>query len=360
VKIGILGGGQLARMMAEAAKTLDLEIVCIDPDNTCSATHVTTVHHCSFADTDKIREIFADVDVITYETENLPIADIEKISHYFPMFPNLDALKITQDRLFEKQLFTSLQIATPDYLAINTWEDLETGLNQFGYPCVLKTRRSGYDGKGQAVIKSIEDAESIWPQMQTHTLILEKFIPYEFELSIISARDQQDTIQFYPLTHNSHQNGILRLSLAPYQNSKLEKMAQDYAATILRKLDFVGIMTIEFFCKDDTLIANEIAPRVHNSGHWTIEGAECSQFENHLRAIAGLPLGSTATTCYSAMINCIGQEPRELDRLLQQDGLHYHTYQKAARANRKLGHITLCADTKAALNTLLDHSLPHI
>jgi len=360
MKIGILGGGQLARMMAESAKSLGLEVICIDPDITCSAKFVTEVHHCDFSNIEKILSVFTDISYVTYETENLPIQHIEQLSNHFPIYPGLSALQITQDRLYEKQLLNSLAIPTPEYFPVDSLNDLMNAVDILGYPCVLKTRRNGYDGKGQIVIKNMDDIKKSWEAMPSSELILEKFIAYDFEVSLISVRNKLGETKFYPLTLNQHKNGILRISQAPYHHVDIEEYAQHYAKAILNHFDYVGVMTIEFFCLNDSLIANEIAPRVHNSGHWTIEGAETSQFENHLRAIANLPLGSTHTQQYTAMINCISKEPHDINGLLQIEGLHFYSYGKSARMNRKLGHITICAKRQDRLKDLIDRSLKFI
>ncbi len=357
MKIGILGGGQLARMMAEAAKPLGIQIVCIDPDITCSAKFVTEVHHYHFSDINQIKHIFADVDYVTYETENLPIEHVTALSSHFNLFPSVDALRLTQDRLYEKQLFSSLDIPTTDFFPINSWEDLSNALKIFSTPSVLKTRRNGYDGKGQAIIRNIDDAKKAWDYLSCNELILEEYISYDFEVSQIAVRNKHGEIIFYPLTLNEHQHGILRFSQAPYTNADLEATAQRYTAAILSKFNYVGVMTVEFFCRDGKLCANEIAPRVHNSGHWSIEGAETSQFENHLRAISGLPLGATAPKHFTAMFNCIGKEPDDINSLLKIDGLHYHSYDKAARMNRKVGHITICMNSSDHLTPELKKSI---
>ena len=360
MKIGILGGGQLARMLADAAKKIGIETVCIDPDIECSAKFVTEVLHCKFDEVNQIINIFSDVDCVTYETENLPYAHVEQLAEKLNIVPDINALRITQDRLFEKELFNSLNIPAPEYYAINSWKDLKKAIDCVGFPCVLKTRRSGYDGKGQAIIRSMNDAEFIWKKMHANNLILEKFVPYDFEVSIIAASSKSGDIQFYPLTKNEHQNGILRISQAPYPDKNLETSAQHYARIILERFNYIGVMAIEFFCVNGSLIANEIAPRVHNSGHWSIEGAETSQFENHLRAIVDLPLGSTTTHCYSAMINCIGKHPENLDALRKLEGVQYHSYDKTARDNRKLGHVTICAESIVTLQEILKSSISYL
>ncbi len=360
MKIGILGGGQLARMLALSGYPLGIDFICIDPKMDCSAKNVTKVIHCNFKNIDEINRHFHDVDCVTYETENLPIDCVELISKKYKLLPGIEALRITQDRLFEKFFFKGLSIPTAEYIQVDTWNDLKNAMNIFNFPLVLKTRRNGYDGKGQIVIRNFNKAESAWKLMCTHALIVEKFIPYSFEISLISVRSYSGDIVFYPLTLNQHKNGILRVSEAPYLDDKLKNVAEKCAAEILEKFNYVGVMTIEFFCIDNKLIVNEIAPRVHNSGHWTIEGADVSQFENHLRAISGLPLGSTRTKGFSAMINCIGNKPKKLDALLEIPGLHFHTYGKLPMPNRKLGHITICANRKEELTMNIKKTMNYL
>jgi 5-(carboxyamino)imidazole ribonucleotide synthase len=345
MKVAILGGGQLAAMLAESGKKIGVETLCIDPNTTCSASHVTEVIHDDLKNSQAIHQALADVACMTYETESLPYNQVRKLSKKVPVHPPIHALKITQDRFYEKQMLTSLHIPTPVYHRIRL-DQLRNTVRMMGLPCVLKTRRNGYDGKGQMIIKNDEDITAATETMKNKALILEEFIPFDFEVSLICVRSVTGEIRYYPLTHNTHQNGILRQSIAPYLNKKLELEAQHHANKILSYMNYVGVMTIEFFVKDQSLIANEIAPRVHNSGHWTIEGAKTSQFENHLRAILGMPLGSTETSSFNVMINCIGKEPDNIINLLNNRHIHYHTYHKAPRENRKLAHITICSDSK--------------
>lgn len=344
MKVGVLGGGQLAKMLAVPAQQLNVELVCVDPNEGSCASTVTNVVTASFDDHDSIDKAFADVDCVTFETENLPFAAVEAISKRFKLLPSLDALKVFQDRLLEKDYLNSAGIPTADYINVTSWEDIES----FELPFIIKTRRSGYDGKGQAMVRNLEDAKKAWQELQGQDLIAEKFVPFDFEASIISARNTHGSTAFYPLTHNQHQNGILRLSKAPLDNAKLESLARQYATSLMEKINYVGVMAIEFFCVNDTLVANEVAPRVHNSGHWTIEGAETSQFENHIRAICGMPLGSTNAKGFSAMINIIGTQP-DAYKLSAIPGAHYHWYGKEPRAGRKLGHLTLCAASEDEL-----------
>lgn len=351
MKIGVLGGGQLAKMLAISGYPLGIEVICIDPHVDCCAKQVTKVFHSDFDNMSEVIEHFDDVDCVTYETENLALTSIEWISQRYKLLPEINALKITQDRLYEKNFLRELNIPTVQYTQVESWDELKKFIKMVDYPIVLKTRKNGYDGKGQVIIRNYAEAKNAWQSMDSHALIIEKFIAYDFEVSVISVRSDCGEVLFYPLTLNSHKEGILQLSKAPYQNDKLEIIAQKYALAILKKLNYVGVITIEFFCVNDELLINEIAPRVHNSGHWTIEGAQTSQFENHLRAISGLPLGSTQTKYFSAMINCIGKEPDNINSLLRIPGLHYHSYGKTPKPNRKLGHITLCSDNEQELAT---------
>jgi len=343
MKIGILGGGQLAKMLVLAGYPLGIQIVCIDPNADCCAQPLCPVVHTEFDNIERIHEHFKGVSCVTYETENLPLHAVEKLQEHYTLYPSLEALRITQDRLFEKNFLHSLNIPTAEYHSIDSLQSLDSTAKQLGFPLILKTRRNGYDGKGQVWIKSESDLLPAWKAVSTNDLIIEKIVPFEAEISLIFARNPQGDMVFYPLTLNHHEQGILRLSEAPYDKPELELLAQNNARAIAERLQYVGVMAIEFFYANHQLIVNELAPRVHNSGHWTIEGAVTSQFENHLRAILGLPLGSTTITGYSKMINCIGEEPKDLRTLLSIPHLHFHSYGKSPRAHRKLGHMTICA-----------------
>lgn len=352
MKLGILGGGQLARMMAMSARHLGIEIICINPISDCSASDITTVVAAELTDVEKIKEAFNGVDCVTYETENLPIETLQLLSQQFKVLPEVNCLSIFQDRLLEKNFLQSAGIPTTEYMELTCWQDITNAITQFGFPFIIKTRLSGYDGKGQAVITSLDEAERAWQQFSGKPSIIEKFFRFDHEVSLIFARNTKGEVVYYPLILNQHKHGILFTSEAPYINDRLQAIAKQYAERMLDRLDYVGVMTIEFFCQRDALFVNEIAPRVHNSGHWTMEGAETSQFENHLRAIFGLPLGSTNVTGFSAMINFIGKACNK-EKLLSLPGAHYHWYNKAVRAGRKLGHLTLCATSQSDLHSNL-------
>jgi 5-(carboxyamino)imidazole ribonucleotide synthase len=354
--IGILGGGQLAKMLSEAAHTLHFRTLCFEPAQDACAAAVTKVIQGQFDDFAALESFAKKCDVITFENENIPLETIRFLQKFCTVYPDEKALNITQDRLFEKELFTKLNIPTNQYIAVNSLIALQTEIAKMGTPCIVKTRRFGYDGKGQFIIKSPSDATIAWETLGVQPLILESFVKLETEVSMIATRNTKGKIIYYPLTENYHQDGILRISQAPYLRPHLEQNAKEYMEKVLSHFDYVGTLAIEFFvAKDkDQLVANEIAPRVHNSGHWTIEGAVTSQFENHIRAICGLPLGNSGATGHSAMFNCIGKLPA-LEQVLAIPYAHYHCYGKEERALRKVGHVTVVSDTKAMTRQSLEY-----
>lgn len=340
MKLGILGGGQLARMLALAAYPLGITTSCLDPNPKACAGDVTDLIVAEFTDESALRQFLVDVDCVTIENENIPMSCAEFVSKSRPLYPSANALEIAQDRLHEKSFFKSLQIPTPVFVSVKSEEELMRAVSDLGLPAVLKTRRFGYDGKGQCVLRDQSDISKSWRLLQTQSLILEEFISFEYELSLIAVRNKRGKTHFYPLVKNHHVNGILCSSEAPFNNNALQQVAQNHAIKMLDALQYVGVFTIEYFYDGNKLIVNEIAPRVHNSGHWTIEGAHTSQFENHLRAICDLPLGSTETIGHCFLINCIG-EMLTAKSCLHIPGVHYHAYGKTPQPGRKLGHITL-------------------
>jgi 5-(carboxyamino)imidazole ribonucleotide synthase len=350
VNVGILGGGQLGRMLALSGYPLGITFRFLEPASESSAAQVGERIQAEYEDYQALFRFASGMDVITYEFENVPVESVRWLSDRLPVFPSSDALAIAQDRIAEKTFFQSLGIPTPPFVAIDNRNDFDRAIRQIGFPSVLKTTRFGYDGKGQTVLRNPEDAESAWIHLSGRALILEQFISFQRELSIIGVRSRGGDCRFYPLVENYHREGMLRQSLAPAPNltSELQTKAERYAQTALEKLDYVGILTIELFEKQNELFVNEMAPRVHNSGHWTIEGAETSQFENHLRAILGLPLGSTNTRGYCALINLIGEVP-SIEKMLIEVGGHVHLYGKKPKPNRKLGHFTLRDDRYSEL-----------
>ncbi|MDQ3856359.1 MAG: 5-(carboxyamino)imidazole ribonucleotide synthase, partial [Chloroflexota bacterium] len=294
------------------------------------------------------------LDAVTYEFENVPVEAARTLAAHVPVFPPPEALEVAQDRLTEKTSFQQLSIPTPLFAAVQSREDLAAAARELGLPAVLKTRRMGYDGKGQVVLREPADVDRAWSALGGTPLILESFVPFDRELSVLGVRGRTGETAFYPLIQNTHRGGILRRSLvpAPRLTEELQSLAEGYGRRVMEDLEYVGVLAIELFQGGDQLVANEMAPRVHNSGHWTLEGAETSQFENHLRAILDLPLGSTAPRGRSAMLNIIGTLP-DAQRVLAVPGAHLHLYDKAPRAGRKLGHVTVCAqDTSAAEEAL--------
>jgi 5-(carboxyamino)imidazole ribonucleotide synthase len=355
MKIGLLGGGQLGRMLALAGYPLGLRFRVLDLSPEAPAGQLAELMVADFNDTDALKRFASGLDLVTYEFENVPVDTARFLNRRVAVYPPPEALEAAQDRLVEKSFFERLGIPTPPFVRVDTWDDLRAGAARIGLPAVLKTRRFGYDGKGQFILRNAEDAPHAWQSLGGVPLILEGFIDFEREVSIIAVRGRAGEVRFYPLVENHHEHGILRLSLSPAPGaiSELQREAEDYARRAMTELNYVGVIAIEFFQKDGHLLANEMAPRVHNSGHWTIEGAETSQFENHLRAIIGMPLGSTTVVGYSAMINLIGAIP-DLRPVYSMPDAHLHLYGKAARPNRKVGHITLRTSTAELLKEQLD------
>jgi 5-(carboxyamino)imidazole ribonucleotide synthase len=347
MKIGIIGAGQLGRMLALSGYPLGQEFLFLDPSPDAPGGHVGPILHGDFDDAAKLKELASKVDLITFDVENVPVDAIREIAKTTPFLPQPDALGTSQDRLAEKTLFRSLKIPTPEFHAVDSLADLENAVAKVGLPGILKTRRLGYDGRGQFRLRSPADVEAAWAALGSVPLIYEAFVNFGREVSVIGVRSTRGEIRIYPLSANTHEDGILRYSLAPYRNAGLQKQAETYLKRVFKRFDYAGILTIEFFVTKGRLIANEMAPRVHNSGHWTIEGAATSQFENHVRAILGLPLGSTAAIGHSGMVNFIGTMP-QLEAVLSIPGAHFHGYGKAPRPNRKIGHCTVTAASPAA------------
>ena len=354
MKIGLLGGGQLGRMLALAGYALGLRFRTLDLSSEAPTGQLTELMVADFNDLDALRRFAAGLDIITYEFENVPVASARFLARRVAVYPPAEALEAGQDRIIEKSFFQSLGIPTPPFLAVDTWEDFSSAFDRLGPPAVLKSRRFGYDGKGQFVINRPEDVAPAWRSLGGVPLILEGFVPFEREVSVLAVRDRAGNTAFYPIVENHHAEGMLRLSLAPAPqlDSSLQTEAEDYATRVLDNLNYVGVLAIEFFQREGRLLANEMAPRVHNSGHWTIEGAETSQFENHLRAVTGLPLGSTGARGYSAMVNLIGAIP-DPRAVLALPETHLHLYGKSPRPNRKLGHVTINATDRETLQARL-------
>lgn len=342
MKIGIIGAGQLGQMLGHAGRALDIECVFLDPTENPPAQDAGTVIRCAFDDIDGLRELASRVDVLTYEFENVPVSAVEAVTDVLDVYPPPAALRFAQDRLLEKQLFASLAIPVAAFRTVDSAADLNNAAAEIGLPLVLKTRRFGYDGKGQMVVRDSAGLADAWRELGASPLIAEQMIEFDYEVSAIGARNISGDIVSYPLTENGHKNGILQTSRAPAGSAELTELAQSYHTKLAKELNYVGVLALELFVMGDKLVANEFAPRVHNSGHWTIEGAVTSQFENHLRAIANMPLGDPSAIGYVAMENLIGSLPANL-QLLQDSGYFVHKYGKTQRPGRKLGHITLIA-----------------
>jgi 5-(carboxyamino)imidazole ribonucleotide synthase len=345
MKVGIIGAGQLGRMLALAGYPLGLEPLFLDRTNDTPGAQVGKSLIGDIADPAKVLELAAQVDVVTFDWENVPSSTLERLPAD-KVRPCARALEVSQDRVHEKTLFRLLDIPSAEFVAVDSRADLDRAIARIRFPAVLKTRRLGYDGKGQAVLRTPADVEAAWERLGGSPLILEAFVAFDREVSILGVRGARGDIVYYPLAENAHSGGILRYCRAPYRNRPLQRLAERHMRNVLRHFEYVGVLAIEFFVVRGRLIANEMAPRVHNTGHWTIEGAATSQFENHLRAICGLELGATHARGHAAMINFIGRLPSMAFALAEPD-LHFHDYGKSARPGRKLGHCTLMASTAA-------------
>lgn len=356
MKVGVLGAGQLGQMLALAGRSLGVEFRFFAPDAGAPASLLAEQVVAEFENTSALEHFAEGLDVVTYEFESVPVASVEFLAERAPVYPPARALETAQDRLYEKQFFKKLGIPTPDFAGVGFITELRDALSKVGPPAVLKTRRLGYDGKGQYVLRNASELETAWVHVGGVPLILEKFIDFTRELSVIAVRSVEGECRFYPLVENHHSDGILRLSVAPAPSvsDDLQLRAEDYARRVMNELDYVGVLAIELFQRGDELLVNEMAPRVHNSGHWTIEGAATSQFENHLRAITGLPLGNTEPTGAAGMLNVIGTVP-DFTRIQHHADAYVHMYGKKPAPKRKLGHVTVLAeDMQGVRNSVAD------
>jgi len=348
-RVGILGGGQLGLMLGLAGRALGLELSFLDPSAGSPAAAVGELLVADYTDGAALQRL-AESDVVTFEFENVPVQAVKALELRGSVFPSSRALEVAQDRLNEKTCFGSLGIATPPFEPVGSWPELAAALSRIGLPAVLKTRRFGYDGKGQAVLRTEAEAKQAFERLGSAPLIVEGFVPFQRELSIVAVRSRSGETACYPLVENHHQGGILRKTLAPAPGvtDALERRASGYIESLLAHLDYVGVLALELFEVDGRLLANEMAPRVHNTGHWTIEGAHVSQFENHLRAILGLPLGSARAIAPTAMLNLIGAAP-DARAILAVPDAHLHWYGKEPRPGRKVGHVTVRAPDTTTL-----------
>ena len=347
MRVGVLGGGQLARMMALAGHPLGLEFVFLDPAPDACAFPLGRALHGAYDDSARLDELADFADVVTFEFENVPAAVTERLGARVPVYPPAGALAVAQDRLAEKALFRELGIGTPDFCAVGSEAELAAAAEQLGYPFVLKTRSEGYDGKGQQVVRAADQLGAAWQELGGQPLIAEAFVSFTREVSVVAVRSRDGEVHCYPLAENRHEEGILAISHSR-PTDPIAGAAQNAAQKLLARLEYVGVLALELFDCDGELLANEFAPRVHNSGHWTIEGATVSQFENHLRAVCGMPLGATDARGRVAMLNLIDELP-PIAPLLALPDVHVHIYGKEARPGRKIGHLTVCAENESAL-----------
>ena len=343
--VGILGGGQLGRMTALAGVPLGLRFRFLEPRSPSPVDAVGEVIRGSYDDPEALRTFGQGLAVATYEFENVPVDAVRRLGGQTTVHPAPAALEMAQDRLREKDGFTRLGIATNDYRPVETREELEAAVDEMGPPLVVKTRRMGYDGKGQARIMSRDDVEAAWTRLGGVPLLVESFVDFQRELSLVAVRGLNGEFRAYPLVENVHWKGILLTTAAPASVSpEIQGLAEDSVARLMESLGYVGVMAVEFFQVGDGLVANEMAPRVHNSGHWTQDGAVTSQFENHLRAILGLPLGGTEAIAPTVMLNFLGRIP-QVEAVLKERRAHLHLYGKSPRPGRKIGHVNVVAET---------------
>ncbi|MGH2735881.1 MAG: 5-(carboxyamino)imidazole ribonucleotide synthase [Actinomycetota bacterium] len=340
--IGVLGGGQLGRMLALAGHQLGLEFTFVDPAPDACAGSLGRHLVATYDDPAALDELVRTCEVVTFEFERVPAAAAERLSGSVAVRPRARALLVGQDRVIEKKLFSKLGLEVPRFAQASSRYELDEAIEVAGLPAVIKTRTEGYDGKGQVVVGDRAELDRAWELLGGKQLIVEELVPFERELSLIAVRAGDGTTVFYPPVENRHEEGILRSSRAPALGlaPALRDRAEHGVSALLALLDYVGVLAVEFFQAGDRLLANEFAPRVHNSGHWTIEGAVASQFENHLRAVCGLPLGSTEAPGHAVMLNCIGDLPDQAE-VLAIEGAHLHRYGKSPRPGRKVGHVTL-------------------
>jgi 5-(carboxyamino)imidazole ribonucleotide synthase len=341
--VGILGGGQLGRMLALSARELGLEVTVVDPNPDAPA-QVAARHLVLDYSSPDLSTALGSADVVTYEFENVPEQATRALASHVPVHPSPAALAVAQDRLLEKTTFGALGIDTPRFCQVDAAADVPRAFAELG-PLVLKTRRFGYDGKGQVVVRSAEAAAGAFELIGRAPAIAEELLAFDQEISALVCRAMDGTFALYPVTQNVHRQGVLAISEAPAPIPlEMAERALSAAQRLAEHFSYVGVLALELFCVQGRLLANEFAPRVHNSGHWTLEGARTSQFENHLRAVCGLPLGSAELLLPSVMVNLIGRVP-EAGRLLQLPDVHLHDYGKTPRAGRKVGHVTARAPT---------------
>lgn len=347
MRLGILGGGQLGRMLALRGLSLGIRSVVLAPAADAPASAIAEQIVAPYDDEDAHHRLAAHVDAVTYEIENVPAPALYHLAEHRFVFPPPRALELMQDRLEEKRLCRRLDIPVPLFRKVDVLEDLDRMATEFGYPFMLKARRAGYDGRGQRVVRGPDDAREAFAALGGRSLLAEPVVPFEREVALIAVRGRDGAMAFYPLVENRHEEGILRWSRPLVDVAELS-VVEAYARRVAEHLGYVGVLTLEFFDVGGRILLNEMAPRVHNAGHWTIEGAETSQFENHLRAGLGYPLGATAARGASLMVNLLGELP-DPTGIMAIAGAHLHVYGKAPGWRRKVGHVTLVADGPAEL-----------
>jgi 5-(carboxyamino)imidazole ribonucleotide synthase len=355
-RVGIVGAGQLGRMLALAGYPIGVRCLFLDRNADTPGAQVAPTLIGELDDPALLADLAARSEVVTFDWENISGAALKPLEKIAQVRPPRAALEVSQDRLAEKALFRRLKIPVAAHAPVNSREQLIHAAANIGLPGVLKTRRMGYDGKGQFVLRTPADVDLAWAAIGGADLIYEKFQVFSREVSLVGARSAAGATVFYPLSANTHGAGILRFGIAPFTDARLERAARLYLKRVMQALDYIGVLTIEFFVVKGRLVANEMAPRVHNSGHWTIEGCVTSQFENHLRAVCDMPLGSTRALGHTAMINFLGLMPQR-DRLLAIDGLAYHDYGKTPRPGRKLGHCTILKGSAKERDAALANAL---
>ncbi len=353
--IGVVGGGQLGRMIALAGIPLGMRFRFLDPNEDCPSAAVGEMVCGPYDDERSLDRLLAGAAHVTYEFENVPASAAHYLERQARLAPGARSLAIAQDRISEKEFFRRCGVPVQRFAAVSAEADLAGALAEVGLPGVLKTRRLGYDGKGQAVIRSAAALASAWQSLGCVPCIYEAFVAFEREVSVVATRSRGGAFEAHPLTWNTHREGILRVSIAPDPTASVElrRTAEAHVRAIAEALHHVGTLAVEFFVTDEGLIANEMAPRVHNSGHWTIEGAITSQFENHVRAVADLPLGRAGMRGAAAMVNLIGTVP-PIEALLDLPGAHVHLYGKEPKPGRKVGHVTVVAKDHDELMPIVD------
>ena len=346
-RVGIVGAGQLGRMLALAGYPLGVDCTLLDTTLDAPGAQVADAVLGELGDPAALAKLAERVDVVTLEIENVAVGALESLHGRIEVFPPPAAVAAAQDRLAEKTLFRSLGIPTAEFVTIDSEADAAAA-ERLGWPAILKTRRMGYDGRGQRVVDSTAALAAAWRDLGSVPSIAEAFVAFDREVSLIGVQGARNERAFYPLAENVHSNGILASTIAPCEDAALQQQAASWLTAIMTTLQYRGVLTVEFFHTKRGLVANEMAPRVHNSGHWTIEGAATSQFENHLRAVLGWPLGDPAARGHAAMLNLLGRLPPR-DVVLRVAGAHLHDYGKSPRPGRKVGHCTLVDPERARL-----------